>query len=890
MGRKGKLGKLSPKEPTREKRMEVEFDDDDSDFSNPLAGMKWGGVPKPGVGGVPASAAALSEAASPQKSARAIAAARDDELAIETNFAANPGSPPVSGTESPAVRKRERRYSANVEKRMASSKWTSGTDPDEEDPDAAAAAISAAAAREEAELQKTRNADGSAPTGFFKLERTEMSQDEQLGGISTNDILRDDELGTVPPWFQGQAYLQLDRPIVATFATFLSTIPLALAGLNWLWGAIEDDDTEMAMWSMSILGLSLAFYPLCAAFRNAVRPGFGALSVLTSEDTRLSTASLRKLQLWRAGCRLCTLCSIAFGFYCFVLFFMGKGIGFLTFGIWLIFAIGLVFSQWFLALQVCAELATSAIRTVRDEMQDQGSVLYDDDEWQEKVRHPALELAEIILPTLSSFGPSLAAIFFSMLAFGLCTLHFAFSASSTTADWVIGVAMTVLPATLLLLPAWVSTECKILSNDLNSLRKSDVISAEAASRIDVLEAFLNGCNYRQGLGFAIGGLVVTTTELRVLLIKLYSVIATVTLILQPQLPSLPADSSVTVACAPGFYHLGNGCYKLMTETLSWPDAQSACKQQYGSNLAIIESSEQNAAVLQLASSLLTSELGGSSVVWLGMTDAMEENSWVWVDGEDAAARYENWGSDQPIGGDPRPAGTLPACGSYQGRDCALMDVFTGQWRSAACDVDETSWDGLMSPANGKPSCYAVTLPFICSLPLVPAKARGGPMLGCRGGGWMMGTPHNNSETFYVTEAYGTHNTSEYTRSMARTAAIQNPGIVTTEAECVSLVRRLHPKANGAVFSNVGGVWCQAVFNASGVVFEPAVQSCLFDESSELCTQMAAVATAPATGCPVLNSAQEDLAAQAASAVIEAVAGGVLPSGGGVCNYDLTVEL
>ena len=35
----------------------------------------------------------------------------------------------------------------------------------------------------------------------------------------------------------------------------------------------------------------------------------------------------------------------------------------------------------------------------------------------------------------------------------------------------------------------------------------------------------------------------------------------------------------------------------------------------------------------------------------------------------------------------------------------------------------------------------------------------------------------------------------------------------TAAECQSLVRQLHPTANGATYSNDGEEWCKAVFNA-----------------------------------------------------------------------------
>ena len=49
-------------------------------------------------------------------------------------------------------------------------------------------------------------------------------------------------------------------------------------------------------------------------------------------------------------------------------------------------------------------------------------------------------------------------------------------------------------------------------------------------------------------------------------------------------------------------------------------------------------------------------------------------------------------------------------------------------------------------------------------------------------------------------------------------------------QCVTLVRRDFPEANAAEFSNTGRVWCDAVYNATGLIYEPTVQTCLFDES------------------------------------------------------------
>ena len=49
-----------------------------------------------------------------------------------------------------------------------------------------------------------------------------------------------------------------------------------------------------------------------------------------------------------------------------------------------------------------------------------------------------------------------------------------------------------------------------------------------------------------------------------------------------------------------------------------------------------------------------------------------------------------------------------------------------------------------------------------------------------------------------------------------------------------MVRRNRPAANVAEYSNTGGVWCKAVFNTTGVIYDPKVQtkSCIFSEGIE----------------------------------------------------------
>jgi hypothetical protein len=69
--------------------------------------------------------------------------------------------------------------------------------------------------------------------------------------------------------------------------------------------------------------------------------------------------------------------------------------------------------------------------------------------------------------------------------------------------------------------------------------------------------------------------------------------------------------------------------------------------------------------------------------------------------------------------------------------------------------------------------------------------------------------------------------TESNAGMFATANRLNATHVNTAAECVALVRTRFPDANAATFSNMGQGWCEAVFNAQGVVYEHAVQTCIF---------------------------------------------------------------
>jgi len=88
------------------------------------------------------------------------------------------------------------------------------------------------------------------------------------------------------------------------------------------------------------------------------------------------------------------------------------------------------------------------------------------------------------------------------------------------------------------------------------------------------------------------------------------------------------------------------------------------------------------------------------------------------------------------------------------------------------------------------------------------------MHGCLNGHWVMGTPYKQLDSLsYLspTTVYGIYDDKVYER-LAPTKIDLNE-TVTTPAECAALVHRDHPEATAAEYSNVGGDWCKAVFDA-----------------------------------------------------------------------------
>ncbi|GAB0201754.1 CD209 antigen-like protein A [Grus japonensis] len=85
-------------------------------------------------------------------------------------------------------------------------------------------------------------------------------------------------------------------------------------------------------------------------------------------------------------------------------------------------------------------------------------------------------------------------------------------------------------------------------------------------------------------------------------------------------------------CSVGWKIFEKSCYSFSMETMSWSDAKDICTDQ-GAHLVIVNSEHEQ--------KFLMDNINNSSTYWLGVTDQLEEGTWVWTNGERASISYWN---------------------------------------------------------------------------------------------------------------------------------------------------------------------------------------------------------------------------------------------------------
>lgn len=318
--------------------------------------------------------------------------------------------------------------------------------------------------------------------------------------------------------------------------------------------------------------------------------------------------------------------------------------------------------------------------------------------------------------------------------------------------------------------------------------------------------------------------------------------------MQPSYTSTAED--VSPLCPHTWMELDGRCLKLFEEPKTWIAAEEEC-QLYGANLASIRSKIENDAVMAMvmdATPIPSHEhacgLGVhrcADYVWIGLTDTAQEGTFAWSDGEPADFLFWDTINGQPKSDDGKrqweqEQGLVATCGAAVGQ----LDYVAMQKLHYSYHAANGKW--MVWPGAHSQNCEPALHYFVCSKPAAPMAALGGSMYGCVDGHWVMGQAHSSTDLpptivraewrfpsiSIVPAPYINHldclshvrsiqaaailNTSEINASLAHTERISNI-VVTTAAECQSLVRDRYPEANAAEYSNEGHSWCTAVFNA-----------------------------------------------------------------------------
>ncbi|XP_071264057.1 CD209 antigen-like protein E isoform X2 [Salvelinus alpinus] len=119
-------------------------------------------------------------------------------------------------------------------------------------------------------------------------------------------------------------------------------------------------------------------------------------------------------------------------------------------------------------------------------------------------------------------------------------------------------------------------------------------------------------------------------------------------------------------CPKGWRMLGSSCYFLSIDMKTWQESRLDCFER-GADLVIINSEEEKKLLYQL-------DGDADLLVWIGLTDSVNEGAWKWVDGTPLTTSY--WKSGQPERGDTN------------NKDCVEVyhrDSVLANWNDAPCN-------------------------------------------------------------------------------------------------------------------------------------------------------------------------------------------------------------
>uniref|UniRef100_A0A3Q3RXI8 Ladderlectin-like n=2 Tax=Mastacembelus armatus TaxID=205130 RepID=A0A3Q3RXI8_9TELE len=96
---------------------------------------------------------------------------------------------------------------------------------------------------------------------------------------------------------------------------------------------------------------------------------------------------------------------------------------------------------------------------------------------------------------------------------------------------------------------------------------------------------------------------------------------------------------VKPACPSGWTEYCGRCFTYVPREMTWADAQKNC-QTLGGNLASVRDKHEYGVIQKVIS-----DSKGTGLAWIGGSDAQQEGSWFWINGDNF--KYTNWAPGEP---------------------------------------------------------------------------------------------------------------------------------------------------------------------------------------------------------------------------------------------------
>ncbi|XP_029919163.1 C-type lectin domain family 4 member E-like isoform X1 [Myripristis murdjan] len=139
----------------------------------------------------------------------------------------------------------------------------------------------------------------------------------------------------------------------------------------------------------------------------------------------------------------------------------------------------------------------------------------------------------------------------------------------------------------------------------------------------------------------------------------------------------PTEGGTCFKCDPDWERHGNKCYRFLTEKLTWDQSRSRC-EELGGHLVKIDSKDEQCF---LDWTLIDKMDEAEDKFWIGLTDQVTEDEWLWVDGSKLDESLAFWNYGEPDNWREK---------NPDGEDCARMGEKGGApdlkcWRDQDCN-------------------------------------------------------------------------------------------------------------------------------------------------------------------------------------------------------------